>query len=237
MPKRFTATEKWEDRWFRRLPLKYKLLWIYILDKCNVAGIWEYDLELAEIFIEAKFNEKDFIELFRGKYTKVSHSKLFIPKFLEFQYACKYNELNDSKPVHKRIIMELKKFSPDTLSIDYKQSIDTLQEEEEDKDKVKVKEKDVVKEEEKISYAEFVTMTLTEYSKLTEEHGEEMTKGLITILDNAKGAKGYKYKSDYRAINEYNKRQGNKSKQTGNQARQGSAPETFKGRTLNPDEY
>ena len=52
----------------------------------------------------------------------------------------------------------------------------------------------------KINYAEFVKMTKAEYQKLVTAHGEEFTKCCIETLDNAKGAKGYKYKSDYRAI-------------------------------------
>ena len=52
----------------------------------------------------------------------------------------------------------------------------------------------------KKKYAEFVTLTDDEYKKLVDEHGEELTKQMITILDNYKGANGKKYKSDYRAI-------------------------------------
>ena len=52
----------------------------------------------------------------------------------------------------------------------------------------------------KNSYAEFVTLTETEYNKLIERYGEEKTKRMIEVLDNYKGANGKKYKSDYRAI-------------------------------------
>lgn len=52
----------------------------------------------------------------------------------------------------------------------------------------------------KIKYAEFVSMTEEEYSKLTNQYGEEMTKKMIEVLDNYKGATGKRYKSDYRAI-------------------------------------
>ena len=53
---------------------------------------------------------------------------------------------------------------------------------------------------EKKHYAEFVTLTEAEYGKLTEEHGETATQRMIEILNNYKGAKGKKYKSDYMAI-------------------------------------
>jgi predicted phage replisome organizer len=52
----------------------------------------------------------------------------------------------------------------------------------------------------KNNYAEFVTMTNEEHSKLISEHGEKATVEIITILDNYKGASGKKYASDYRAI-------------------------------------
>ena len=49
-------------------------------------------------------------------------------------------------------------------------------------------------------YAEFVTMTEEEYSKLVLQFGQEQTTWMINKLDNYKGSKGKTYKSDYRAI-------------------------------------
>lgn len=56
------------------------------------------------------------------------------------------------------------------------------------------------KNDKKNKYAEFVSMTEDEYNKLLEKHGELLTRRMIEILDNYKGSKGKKYKSDYRAI-------------------------------------
>ena len=52
----------------------------------------------------------------------------------------------------------------------------------------------------KYKYAECVTMTRDEYAKLCEKYGEDSAKRMIEILDNYKGSKGKKYKSDYKAI-------------------------------------
>lgn len=52
----------------------------------------------------------------------------------------------------------------------------------------------------KIQYAENVRMTEAEHQRLIEKYGEQKTAMFIEKLDNAKGAKGYTYKSDYRAI-------------------------------------
>lgn len=63
------------------------------------------------------------------------------------------------------------------------------------KSKSKVKEKI-----NKIHYAEFVTLSREEYDKLISSHGEERTNRMIEILNNYKGSKDKKYKSDYLAI-------------------------------------
>ena len=52
----------------------------------------------------------------------------------------------------------------------------------------------------KYKYAEFVTLTRDEYAKLCAQYSEEGAKRMIEILDNYKGSKGKKYKSDYRTI-------------------------------------
>ena len=57
MAKRFTDTDKWKKGFIRNLPSKYKLLWLYILDDCNHAGIWDTDFEVASIRIGSKINE------------------------------------------------------------------------------------------------------------------------------------------------------------------------------------
>lgn len=56
------------------------------------------------------------------------------------------------------------------------------------------------KEEEKIHFAEFVSMTNAEHEKLVSTYGKDFVDQCITVLDNYKGSNGKTYKSDYRAI-------------------------------------
>ena len=70
-----------------------------------------------------------------------------------------------------------------------------VKESKENKNKVNKKE-----QEEKIHFADFVTMTNVEHEKLVSTYGTEFTDQCIKILDNYKGSKGKEYKSDYRAI-------------------------------------
>ena len=55
----------------------------------------------------------------------------------------------------------------------------------------------------KTNYAEFVTLTEKQHSTLVEKHGAEKTERIIERLNNAKGAHGYKYDSDYHAISSW----------------------------------
>lgn len=52
----------------------------------------------------------------------------------------------------------------------------------------------------KYKYADYVTLTKDEYLKLCTDYSEDGAKRMIQILNNYKGSKGKKYKSDYMAI-------------------------------------
>lgn len=54
--------------------------------------------------------------------------------------------------------------------------------------------------EKKKAYADYVSLTEEEYSKLINQYGEEATQWCIRKLDNYKGSTGKKYASDYRTI-------------------------------------
>lgn len=109
MAKRFTDNEKWKKRFFRDLPMEYKLLWIYILDDCNHAGIWDVDLEVAGIRIGYKhFNQAPLEEVFADQIVVFQNGyKWFIPDFICFQYG----KLSETSRVHQSVIQLLKKYN------------------------------------------------------------------------------------------------------------------------------
>lgn len=102
MPKRFTATEKWDDPWFCSLTIKNQMFWIYLLDKCNHAGIWQVNWPLVEFHI--KGYQYDPLA-FQGRILELNAQKWFIPKFVTFQYG----ELNASNRAHASVISVLEK--------------------------------------------------------------------------------------------------------------------------------
>ena len=62
------------------------------------------------------------------------------------------------------------------------------------------KQKQQIEKKRKYHYAENVTLTRDEYTKLCAEHTEGGAKRMIEMLDNYKGSTGRRYKSDYRTI-------------------------------------
>ena len=117
MSKRFTETNKWEDKFFRKLSPAAKLLYWYMWDRCDIAGFWEVDLHLASFCIgvcEAEL-ESAFEEL-SDKYIVVRGS-VWIKTFLKHQ---RNENLDLNNPAHigiLRKIAEHKSFSEKILNI------------------------------------------------------------------------------------------------------------------------
>lgn len=101
MSKRFTATEKWEDPFFHGLDNNGKLAWLFLLDKCDNAGIWNVNYPLMEFFIGCRAE----IGWFKGRVIEISDDKWFIPKFVTFQYG----DLNKENRAHLSVIRKLEK--------------------------------------------------------------------------------------------------------------------------------
>lgn len=97
--KRFTETLKWSDPWFRRLSPVAKLLWIYLTDNCDCTGLIDLDIDLAAFHIGSKITEKHLGEL-SSRVDRTIDEKIFIPRFIPFQYG----SLSDTCPAHKPII-------------------------------------------------------------------------------------------------------------------------------------
>lgn len=134
MAKRFTATEKWEDAWFTTLNVKQKLFWLYLLDKCDHAGIWEKNFRVASFLLGFPVDD-NFSSYLRGKILEINSSKWFIPKFILFQYG----ELSETCRPHIPVIKQLERYNLKG----YLKGIDTLQEQEQEQ--VKEQEQENIK--------------------------------------------------------------------------------------------
>lgn len=100
--KRFTSTEKWEDSWFRSLPPTSKLLFLYFLDKCDLAGFLEVDIPL--ITFHTGLSEDEILGAKQGlnRGCLGAENWLWMKNFLKHQ---KNLPLNPSNNAHKHIIL------------------------------------------------------------------------------------------------------------------------------------
>lgn len=105
MAKRLTDTNKWRKPFVRALQAPYKLLWLYILDDCDHAGIWIEDLEVASLRLGLEYDKDQVLEIFKDKiHVFDSGERWFIPSFIDFQYG----ELNPQNRAHNSVINSLK---------------------------------------------------------------------------------------------------------------------------------
>lgn len=128
--KRFTDTGKWDKASFQELTPKLKLVWIFLCDKCDHAGVWDINLNLMSFQIGFDVTIQEIIEGFGDKVELKSSTKLFIPDFIEFQYGT----LNPNNRVHQSVIFRLEKLAP---SKDLKCPLQGDKDKDKDKDKVK----------------------------------------------------------------------------------------------------
>lgn len=106
MAKRFTDQDKWEDPFFGDLPALGKLTWLYICDRCDVAGIWKVNLKSIRDNVDAGITWVQIDEWFGKKIIKLDDDKIFLKSFIRFQQNDSLNWKNNS---HKPIIRILEK--------------------------------------------------------------------------------------------------------------------------------
>ena len=109
MAKRMTDTEKWKKPFFEQLNVEMKLFWIYLLDDCNHAGIWQVNLKLANFLLGTNLDQDEILSSLKDKIQIIDDgNKWYIPSFIEFQYP---NGLSTENNVTKSIQKELKKYN------------------------------------------------------------------------------------------------------------------------------
>lgn len=151
MAKRFTDSDKWKDSWFADLSNDNKLIWIYLLDNCDHAGLWKINMKHLNFFCSTNINVEDLFFIFKGRITRIKNDSAFINKFCVFQY--KKNFLQKKSPavisvIEKLLDAEILEITKDGIRVTkgFEYSLDTL------KDKDKNKEKYI--EEDKMKYIE-----------------------------------------------------------------------------------
>lgn len=111
MPKRYIDSDTLNKTFVRKMPVKYKLFWIYLFCKCNHAGIWEIDTELASLLIGEKIDLNEAIEYINYEKIRIipiaNNNKLFIPGYIDIHYK---GGLTPGNNAHDSCIEILKKY-------------------------------------------------------------------------------------------------------------------------------
>lgn len=101
---RFTSPEKWNDEWFSNLKPHEKLVFLYLVDRCDNAGFFEINKRIDAFLIG--FSEEEFLVNLRAlKKTYIASTdgrKIWLKNYLRYQ---KNLPLNPDNNAHKQIII------------------------------------------------------------------------------------------------------------------------------------
>ena len=160
MAKRFIDTKMWDKAWFRKLTPETKLIWLYLLTRCDHAGIWDADWEAAEFFIGSPVNYRRLPKVITDKmYEMDGGNQYFIHSFIEFQYG----KLSEKSKPHQSVIKRLEEKGLITVF----DNVYTVKDKDKEKEKPKVKTKTKKKDKE----AEFArkSFIIAQELKVTDE--------------------------------------------------------------------
>jgi len=102
MAKRFTDSEKYKDPWFRKLKPEIKMLFLFICDDCNHAGIWKENFDSFFMYYNFRLNHDDMKPL-SEKVIRIDSDTYLIKSFIKFQYG----NLNPQNKAHLGVIRAL----------------------------------------------------------------------------------------------------------------------------------
>jgi hypothetical protein len=114
MARRMTESGKWDDDWFMNLSAPTKLLYFYLLDSCDHAGIWKVNRRLAEFKIGCGVAwDESLAELGNRIQVLGAGDRWFIRKFVHYQYGSVYNEKNNA---HQSVLRVLRSHGLDWVA-------------------------------------------------------------------------------------------------------------------------
>jgi hypothetical protein len=125
MAKRFTDTDKWKKPFVRKLSTPAKLLWSYILDDCDITGLWHVDIDVAVIRTGEPISATEFLKEVGDRVIQIDDGeKWFIPSFITFQYGLQLSKTNNIYKSIEKILVKYDLFK--YLEVDITQSGTTI---------------------------------------------------------------------------------------------------------------
>lgn len=99
----FTDTEKWRDEWFHALSPGNKMLWYWMTDMCNVAGIFKWSPTIAAMEIGIKKLPDDPLAPFVDRIVHLRGDWYAIRKYIPFQQGCPLQAIGTTSGSHIKI--------------------------------------------------------------------------------------------------------------------------------------
>ena len=91
MAKRYIDTSIWQKAWFRRLNVEVKSLWLYLITKCDHAGIIDFDFDSFNFHLSVAHCEEMYLKLFKHFEGRVvlyeDNTKIWVKTFIDYQYG------------------------------------------------------------------------------------------------------------------------------------------------------
>lgn len=97
--KRFTEAMKWRDPWFRELSWQTKLVFFYLLDNCDAAGVWEPDFRMVNFCLKVDIDWEHVQHELADRLQVLPSGRWWLTKFIHFQYG----KLSHDCPPHKNV--------------------------------------------------------------------------------------------------------------------------------------
>ena len=129
MAKRYIDTKIWDKAWFRRLKVEVKGVWLYLITKCDHAGILDFDYDSFNFHLCVDHSEEMYLEIFKQFEGRVllyeDQAKIWVKTFIDYQYGG-LSTLNPNVRPQKAVIDRLTNqglLDPNTMI--YSQSTET----------------------------------------------------------------------------------------------------------------
>ena len=122
MANRFRDTTIWNEDWYCNLGGEYMLLWDYICDNCDNAGVWKPNKIGFERSTGLKVNLDSFLKKVNGDKKRIialDNGRWFLPGFIKYQWFTKKDsfDLVLSIPHHLNLYNLLKSNNINVLSL------------------------------------------------------------------------------------------------------------------------
>ena len=179
MSKRFIDTGIFDDDWFMDLSKDSKLLWIYLITKCDHAGIIKLNEKLCRVQTDIK-DLDSIIKQLGNRLVTVSEHLYFIPKFIEFQYPGFPNSKVRQQQSAVDILVKYGLFDKENLTVT--KQLDNSYEHEHDNDTVIDNEHEVKIK--KIDPQEKAFNFYAEEVKRAKEYTDQMSVNYITLCNH-----------------------------------------------------